>query len=44
MAFVTNGNGHRDGDGRLRPEDYTPLWPMVPGTRKLTVLLQAPPC
>src|SRR5439155_27279418 len=39
MAFVTDGNGHRDGDGRLRPEDYTPIWPMVPGTRKLTVTI-----
>jgi len=39
MAFVTNGNGHRDGDGRLRPEDYTPLWPMVPETRKLSVTI-----
>src|SRR6266545_1654618 len=36
MSFATNGNGHRDGDGHLRPEDYTPIWPMVPGTRKIT--------
>ena len=32
-----NGNGTGSGDGRIT--DYTPLWPMVPGTRKISVTI-----
>src|SRR4026208_911072 len=38
MSFATNGNGNGKG-APLRPEDYTPIWPMVPGTRKITVTI-----
>jgi len=38
MSFATNGNGNGRG-GPLRPEDYTPIWPMVPGTRKISVTI-----
>ena len=38
MSFVTNGNGNGKG-APLRPEDYTPIWPMVPGTRKIAVTI-----
>src|ERR671917_1706134 len=38
MSFVpTSGNG--DGSGNGRVTDYTPIWPMVPGTRKITVTI-----
>jgi NADPH-dependent glutamate synthase beta subunit-like oxidoreductase/formate hydrogenlyase subunit 6/NADH:ubiquinone oxidoreductase subunit I/ferredoxin len=41
MSFATNGNGHHAGDGAgtLRAEDYAPIWPMVPGTRKIAVTI-----
>ncbi|HEX2194112.1 MAG TPA: FAD-dependent oxidoreductase, partial [Candidatus Limnocylindria bacterium] len=43
MSFATDGhgNGNGTGDGRaaLRPEDYAPVWPMVPGTRKIGVTI-----
>ena len=44
MTFVrSNGNGKGDGSGNggvLGPfEDYAPIWPVVPGTRKLTVTI-----
>jgi NADPH-dependent glutamate synthase beta subunit-like oxidoreductase/formate hydrogenlyase subunit 6/NADH:ubiquinone oxidoreductase subunit I/ferredoxin len=41
MSFATNGhgNGTGDGAGALRPEDYAPVWPMVPGTRKISVTI-----
>jgi len=38
MSFATNGNGNGKG-APLRPEDYTPIWPMVPGTRKISVTI-----
>jgi ferredoxin len=43
MSFTTdghgNGNGSGGGAGALRPEDYAPVWPMVPGTRKIGVTI-----
>ncbi|HET8587525.1 MAG TPA: 2Fe-2S iron-sulfur cluster-binding protein, partial [Candidatus Limnocylindria bacterium] len=41
MSFGTsNGNGHAASNGKgLRIEDYTPVWPMVPGTRKISVTI-----
>ncbi|MDP9243702.1 MAG: 2Fe-2S iron-sulfur cluster-binding protein, partial [Chloroflexota bacterium] len=35
MFEPTSGNGQRNG----KAIDYTPLWPMVPGTRKLSVTI-----
>ena len=39
MSFgTTNGNGNGDGsDGKVH--DYTPIWPMVPGTREIGVTI-----
>jgi NADPH-dependent glutamate synthase beta subunit-like oxidoreductase/ferredoxin len=39
MSFITNGNGSGNGSGQLRREDYLPMWPLVPGTRKLSVTI-----
>src|SRR5258706_7047857 len=38
MSFATNGNGNGKG-APLRPEDYVPIWRMVPGTRKISVTI-----
>ena len=38
MTFgTTNGNGNGAGDGKAT--DYTPIWPMVPGTREIGVTI-----
>ena len=42
MSFGTTnghptGNGNGSGDGKVT--DYTPIWPMVPGTQKITVTI-----
>ena len=42
MSFGTTnghaaGNGNGTGDGKVT--DYTPMWPMVPGTRKISVTI-----
>ena len=34
-----SGNGSGDGDTRSVVNEYTPLWPMVPGTKPLSVTL-----
>ena len=40
MAFgTTNGHGNGNGHGSGGVEDYTPLWPMVPGTAKISVTI-----
>src|SRR3990170_7120943 len=41
MTFVGNGNGKGNGRGTGpgRLEDYAPIWPVVPGTRKVNVTL-----
>ncbi|MEO6059184.1 MAG: 2Fe-2S iron-sulfur cluster-binding protein, partial [Candidatus Limnocylindria bacterium] len=40
MSFVTNGNPKGNGKGvPLRAEDYAPLWPMVPGSAKVSVTI-----
>ena len=40
MAFgATNGHSNGNGHGSGGVEDYTPLWPMVPGTAKVSVTI-----
>ena len=44
MGFGTTnghsaGNGNGDGRGAGPLSDYAPLWPMVPGTRKISVTI-----
>src|SRR5918999_5142313 len=41
MFLNRDGNGRGDGDGRAaaRIEDYTPIWPMVPGTAPVQVTI-----
>jgi formate dehydrogenase major subunit len=41
MTFVGNGSGNGKGNGQAagQLEDYAPIWPVVPGTRPVTVTI-----